>query len=460
MNKRSNIKWTYKLLKNSASKYNSVKEWRTKESSAYATASMRGYLDQLTKGMIKIGEKGFWTKKRVKRSALKYKTKVDWIKNDDPAYRAAYKNGWIDEITKHMIPIGNRKMRCVYSISIKGKKIIYIGLTGYYQRRIRDHFQTRRLLDLIKEYGKKSIITKQLTKYIIAEEAIKIERQLTQNYKKKNYQVLNISKPGSLGGTTIIWTKEKILKDAKKYKSIREWLKNNKNSYAAAWSMKIIDQATKHMTRLWEKKWTEKKVIKAALKFKSFKDWLNKDPASYRAAQARKLLDDSRITKNLIKISGSTIHKWTKNKVLKDSKKYNSRSEWRINSPTAYKAARERGYFLEAVTHMKKPPPHGIWTKENIIKNAKKYSTIKAWMKNNPGAYSAAIKKKILNKSTSHMTRLWVEKWNKKTVLKSAKKFDLSSHWKKKYPSAPAAARRLGIYKKATRHMIDGRFRR
>ena len=28
----------------------------------------------------------------------------------------------------------------------------------------RDHFQTRRLLDLIKEYGKKSIITKQLTK--------------------------------------------------------------------------------------------------------------------------------------------------------------------------------------------------------------------------------------------------------------------------------------------------------
>ena len=109
---------------------------------------------------------------------------------------------------------------------------------------------------------------------------------------------------------------------------------------------------------------------------------------------------------------------------------------------------------------MKKPPPHGIWTKENIIKNAKKYSTIKAWMKNNPGAYSAAIKKKILNKSTSHMTRLWVEKWNKKTVLKSAKKFNLSSHWKKKYPSAPAAARRLGIYKKATRHMIDGRFRR
>ena len=84
--------------------------------------------------------------------------------------------------------------------------------------------------------------------------------------------------------------------------------------------MKIIDQATKHMTRLWGKKWTEKKIIKAALKFKSFKDWSNKDPASYRAAQARKLLDDTRITKKLIKISGSPIHKWTKNKVLKDIK--------------------------------------------------------------------------------------------------------------------------------------------
>ncbi len=446
-------KWSDDLLKKSASKYTSVKEWRTKEESAYATASARGLLKKLTKGMVKIGEKGFWTKNKVKKSALKYQTKVDWIKNEDAAYRAAYKNGWIAELTKHMIPIGNKKIRCVYSISVKGKKIIYIGLTGYYQRRIRDHFDTPRILNLIKEHGKKSIITKQLTKYILAEKAIDIEKKLTLHYINTGYVVLNKAKPGSLGGTTVKWTKQKILAEAKKYQTIREWLNKNKKSYAAAWSMNILDQATKHMTRLWEKKWTEKKVIEAALKFKSFKIWLEKEPASYRAARARNLLNDPRITKHLIKVIGSSIHKWKKEKVLKDAKKYKSRSKWKRNSPAAYGAARERGYFLKAVKHMKKPPPHGIWSKENIIKNARKFKTIKIWMKKEPGAYGAAQKKKILKEATKHMKRLWQKKWNGKTVIRSARKFNYSSVWKRNYPSAYAAARRLNILKIATKHM-------
>ena len=457
--KRKPNKWTDELLRKSAAKYTSVKEWRTKEESAYATASARGLLKKLSKNMIKIGEKGFWTKDKVKKSALRYQTKVDWIKNEDAAYRAAHKNGWIDELTKHMVPIGNKRIRCVYSISVKGKKIIYIGLTGYFQRRIRDHFDTPRILNLIKDYGKKSIITKQLTKYILAEKAIETERKLTQHFINKGYLVLNKAKPGSLGGTTVKWTKEKILKEAKKYKTIRDWLKSSKQSYAAAWSMNIVDQATKHMTRLWEKKWTEKKVIKAALKFKTFKIWLKKDPASYRAAQARNLLNHSKITNHLIKVSGSTIYKWTKEKILKDAKKYNSRSEWKKNSPAAYRGARKRGFFLKAVIHMKKPPPHGIWTEENIIKNAKAFKTIKEWIKKQPGAYGAAQKKKLLKKATQHMKRLWEKKWNKKNVMKSAIKFKLSSRWKKNYPSAPAAARRLGIYKQATKHMIDGRIK-
>ena len=459
LGRRNPNKWTDKLLKNSASKYKSVKEWRTKEESAYATASARGLLKELTKEMVKIGENGFWTKEKVKNSALKYKTKVEWITNENPAYNAAIKNNWINELTKHMTPIGNKKMRCVYSIFVSGKKIIYIGLTGYFERRIRDHFDTPRILNLIKEHGKKSIITKQLTKYILAEKAIETERKLTLHYINKGYVVLNKAKPGSLGGTTIKWTKQKLLAEAKKYQTIRDWLKKSKNSYAAAWSMNILDQATKHMTRLWEKKWNKKKIKKAVSKFKSFKEWHEKDSYSYAAAQARGLLNDKTIVGHLIKVEGKPIMKWHEKDVIKDAKKYNSRSEWKRNSPAAYRAARERGYFLKAVKHMKKPPPHGIWSKENIIKNAKKFKTIKIWMKKEPGAYGAAQKKKILKEATKHMKRLWVKKWNKKTVIQSARKFKQLSEWKNKFPSARVAARRLNIYKLATKHMIDGRFK-
>jgi predicted GIY-YIG superfamily endonuclease len=360
--KRKNpSKWTDELLKKSASKYKTVKEWRTKEESAYATASARGLLKELTSGMIKIGEKGYWTKEKVKNSALKYKTKVEWITNENPAYHAASKNKWIEELTKHMTPIGNKKMRCVYSISVVGKKIIYIGLTGYFERRIRDHFETQRIKSLIKEHGKSSIITKKLTKYILADEAIKIENKFIKSYRKKKYIVLNQAKAGSLGGTTVKWTKEKILNEAKKYPTIKDWLKKDKLSYSAAWSMNILNQATKHMVRLWEKKWTDEKVIKAALKFKSFKDWLEKDKNSYAAAQKRKLLNDPRITNYLKKVMGKT-SKWTMVKVIKEAKKYKSRSVWKKNSPSSYRFAQRNGFFLNAVKHMKRPKP---WNKIN-----------------------------------------------------------------------------------------------
>ena len=361
LGRRSPAKWTDELLKNSASKYETVKEWRTKEESAYATASARGLLKELTKRMIKIGEKGYWTKEKVKQSALKYKTKVEWITNEPAAYRACLKNSWIDELTNHMTPIGNKKMRCVYSISVVGKKIIYIGLTGYFERRMRDHFETKRIIKLIKEYGKNSIITKQLTKYILADEAIKIEDKLINHYRKKKYIVLNRAKAGSLGGTTIKWTKEKILIEAKKYQTIKDWLKKDKLSYSAAWSMNILNQATKHMTRLWEKKWTDEKVIKAALKFKSFKKWAEKDKKSYAAAIRRKLLNDPRITNHLEKIMGKA-SKWSMVKAIKEAKKYNYRSVWKKNSPSSYRYAHKNGFFLKAVKHMKRPKP---WNKIN-----------------------------------------------------------------------------------------------
>ena len=362
LGRKSPNKWTDELLKNSSSKYKSVKEWRIKEASAYATAAARGLLKELTKQMTKIGEKGFWTKKKVQKSALKYKTKVEWMTNEDAAYRAASKNNWIDELTKHMIPIGNKKMRCVYSISVTGKKIIYIGLTGYFERRMSDHFRdSPQILKLIKEYGKNSIITKQLTKYILAEKAIKLERRLVDRYRKRNFIVINKAKAGGLGGNTIKWTKKKIIKEAKKYQTIKDWLKKDKLSYAAAWNMNILGQATKHMIRLWEKKWTDEKVIKAALKFKSFKDWLEKDKKSYAAAQQRKLLSDPRITNHLEKIMGKA-SKWSMLKTIKEAKKYKYRSVWKKNSPSSYRFAHKNGFFLKAVKHMKRPKP---WNKIN-----------------------------------------------------------------------------------------------
>ena len=445
-------KWTDAALAVSANRFKTVKEWRTEEPSAYATACARKLLPKLTKHMFKIIVHGYWTKERVIASAKKFETIVAWVTNESSAYGAARKNGWLKEATKHMRRVGNKKIRCVYSIKVKGKKIIYIGLTGDIKRRMRDHFRDNpKIIDLVNKFGIKSLIKKQLTDYILAERAIDIERKLVTEYKSQDYKVLNIAKAGSLGGTTIKWTKEKILIEAKKYKTIAEWLKNDVLSYKAAWSMGILKEATKHMKILWEKKWTIENIIEAALKYKTFKEWIKKDKKSYAAATVRGLLDDPRITKFLIKIIGKT-SKWNKKKVLKDAKKYKSRSEWKKKSPSAYRFAKKHGFFEQAVMHMKKPLK-GKWTEENIIKNAKKYKTIKEWMKNEPGAYAAAQKKKLLSKATKHMKRLWKIKWNENSINTKAKKFKYRSEFKEAFPSAYAAARRLGILKKVTKHM-------
>ena len=111
-------------------------------------------------------------------------------------------------------------------MKLKDKKIIYIELTYNFKRRIRDHFKSERILTLIDRYGKDKIISKKLTEYLDNQEAIKKEGEFVNFMKeRKKYEILNEKTTGGLGGTTIIWNKKKILIEAKKYKTIKEWMK-------------------------------------------------------------------------------------------------------------------------------------------------------------------------------------------------------------------------------------------
>jgi predicted GIY-YIG superfamily endonuclease len=454
--KRSNVKWTFELLKNSASKYSSVKEWRTNESSAYAIASMRGLLKKLTKDMTKL-KVDPWNKAKVLKSAKKYTNKGDWAKYEGSAYRNALKEGWIDEATSHMDILGNKYKRCLYSISVKGTKKIYIGLSGNFKRRKRDHLETKRFTRLIKQFGKNSIIFKQLTEYILVEDAIKLERKLENDFRKKGYEVLNKARPGGIGGTTVKWTKKNIIKSANRFNLLRDWRNKDPEAYNGALRLNIVKEVSNHMQRIWEKKWTYKNVLDSAKKFNTKEPWRKAFPGAYLAA--RRLGIYKKVTKHMKVLSPRG--KWTKEVILKNAKKFKTQAQWRKNFDGAFHAALSMGILKKATKHMidGRSLVDKKWTEKNIIKSAKKFKILKEWREKESGAYSASLKLKITKKVSKHMKRVWKTKWNKKNVMQSAKKFKLSSYWKARYPSAPAAARRLGIYKKATKHMIDGRFK-
>ena len=54
--------------------------------------------------------KNFWTKEECAKEALKFKSKSQFIKFSPSAYGKSFKNGWLDEISVHMIrPIQHNK---------------------------------------------------------------------------------------------------------------------------------------------------------------------------------------------------------------------------------------------------------------------------------------------------------------------------------------------------------------
>ena len=69
----------------------------------------------------------------------------------DGEYQAASKYGWLNEATKHMGLMGSRYYRCLYTIKIKGKKLIYVGLTYNFDQRIKDHLKLKDLRNIKKQ---------------------------------------------------------------------------------------------------------------------------------------------------------------------------------------------------------------------------------------------------------------------------------------------------------------------
>ena len=273
-------------IKNIALKYAKVRNFREENPSIYSVASQRGLLKEITKNMFKEKkEHNYWTKKRVLESALNYETKLDWLINDPKAYYAARRLKCLEYATRHMVPLGSLHSRCIYSIEVKNKKIIYIGLTYNFKRRIKDHFKSERISILKKKFGENKIISKKLTGYLSNQLAIKKEGEYVKVFEKKGYEILNEKTTGGLGGTTIIWTKGKILIEAIKYKTIKEWLENDPRSYKAAWAMGILPEATKHMKILWEKKWNKKKIWASIKGIKVASHWREKFPGAEPAAR-------------------------------------------------------------------------------------------------------------------------------------------------------------------------------
>ena len=97
------IFWTLDKCKNEALKHKTKYEFQKKSGSAYNSALKNGWLNMITTHMI-ITQKptGYWNIERCHEESLKYKTRIEFRKNSNGAYSAAYRKNWLNIICSHM----------------------------------------------------------------------------------------------------------------------------------------------------------------------------------------------------------------------------------------------------------------------------------------------------------------------------------------------------------------------
>ena len=264
--------WNNDSIIKEAGKYKSIKEWVLKSRNSYSAAQKRNLIQKIIKkyNLTKIIPKPpiaivkKWTFENILKEAKKYNSRSEWEIGDPGSYQASHRRHGkkLDEITSHMKLKGNLFRRCLYKIEIKNTKIIYIGLTLNYEKRMNYHLNSEKFKKLINLFGSKAIMTSQLTDYIDAAYAAKLEDRLIKKYKKNSYEVLNIKKGGSLGANLFKWNREKVIKDALKYNNRSSWFKNSSGAFGYAKRYNFLNLATKHMVFLNEKgKWTKENIL-------------------------------------------------------------------------------------------------------------------------------------------------------------------------------------------------------
>lgn len=98
-------------------------------------------------------------------------------------------------------------------------------------------------------------------------------------------------------------------------------------------------------------------------------------------------------------------YKWTDEDLVQEALKYKTRSAFCNDSNGAYNIALRRGVLDEICAHMQVSNIHPKWTKEELMQEALKYETRGAFFRKSNNAYQAARKRGILDEICAHMKK-------------------------------------------------------
>ncbi len=240
------------MINNKTPKFSSLSEWRKAKLHAYIAARAKGLIPKICKefNWAEIPVKDFkkpgeWTYEKCLESALKFTKKTDWFKNENRAYHAANRNGWIDKCCSHMPNV----------------------------KKPQNYWTKERCIDeALKYYTTKEWAEKGSSSYSTAKHKgwlIECSKHMIALIKPDGY-----------------WTLEQCKKDALNYNTIREWEIKDKTSYSIARKKQFFNQCISHMKEIKKPQnyWTLELCIESASKYITATEWHKKEGGAYAAS--------------------------------------------------------------------------------------------------------------------------------------------------------------------------------
>lgn len=133
--RKPNGYWTLERCKEDAKRFSSRQEWRRSKAGGYPAARRNGWRDECCAHMPSHSEaisasKTKWNIESCKKDALRFLTRFDWQRENDSAYRAALRGGFLDECCEHMESAGGTDNDVVYIWREAGTDLHKVGVTS------------------------------------------------------------------------------------------------------------------------------------------------------------------------------------------------------------------------------------------------------------------------------------------------------------------------------------------
>ena len=213
-------------------------------------------------------------------------------------------------------------------------------------------------------------------------------------------------------------TKEYCYKEAKKYTSKIEFLRNSNRAYVVAKQKGWIEEYTWLIhPKQYNGKFDYEYCYKEARKYKTRKEFQVGCSCGYYHARINKWLDDYTWFMHP-EVSNK---KWNKETCYNEAKKYETLKEFAEKKSGCYSVALKNGWLGDYTWLKRKQKTNGYWDYDKCFNEAIKYSSRREFKEENDSAYRNAIKNGWIDEYT------WFTKPNKKwtyqTCLEESKKY-------------------------------------